>query len=337
MIELPLSEFTIGSLTVYPYGSFLAMSILFAAIYAAFSFRKARLGQDALIWFLLFALPLGLLFSRLSCCLCSLDQTLQYIEEDGILYLLSFNRGGLIIFGAMAGCYPALLVTARITGNNKADLADALAGPALLLIALFKVCDVVVVAGVGWPISDWFSGEGMSLFKLENPSFFNRLPFGLPDMYDGSRWAVCLLEALIALVLLAILNKYRKTRAGGKAVLMMILYTSTQLLTESMRQDAMRWGFVRVNQIIGAILLVFLMILCTRLIAREKRNSSTVPAFGMLVGGFVIITAMEFALEGKISIIESWPMDVCYLIMACGMALTMIACLTLWKPAYLRK
>lgn len=334
MIELPLSEFSVGSLTVYPYGCFLALSILIAALYAAFSFRKAKLGPDALTWFLLFALPLGLLCSRLCCCLCGLDQTLQYVEEDGILYLLYFHRGGLMIFGAMLGCFLALLITARVTGNDSAALADALAGPALLLIALAKLCDIVTGGGVGWSIGDWFSGEGMSLFTLEDPSFFSHLPFGLPDMYDGSRWAVCVLEALVALILLAVLTGCRNTRTGGKAVLMLILYTSTQLLTESMRQDVMRWGFVRVNQILGAILLVLLLILCARLIGPEKRRALTVPAAGMLFGGFVIIMAMEFALEGKISLIESWPMDVCYLIMALGTALTLAACLRVWKPAF---
>lgn len=334
-IDLPLSEFTI-SLTVYPYGCFLSLSILITSLYAAFTFRKAKIRQGALTWFLLFAIPLGLLFSRLSCCLCCLDQTLQYIEEDGLLYLLSFNRGGLMIFGAMAGCFTALLITSRITGCARSGLADALAEPVMLLIALRKLCDIVTVSGFGWPIGEWFSGEGMSLFTLEDPSFFSRLPFGLPDMYDGSRWAVCVLESLIALILLAVLIRRRNTRAGGKAVLMLILYASTQLLTESMRQDVIRWGFVRANQIIGAILLVLLLILCLRQVSPEKRRGLTATAAVMLFLGYVIIMAMEFALEGKISLIESWPLDVCYLVMSAGMALTMTACLKAWKAAFLK-
>lgn len=333
--ELPLTPIEIGSLTVYPYGICLAAAVLICAIFAAVRVQKLADGPRRLTWFLVLALPIGLLLSRLGWCLCTFEQTVQYIEEDGILYLFQFNRGGLLIYGALAGSFLALLLSSRITRGNAAELADALAAPAMLMIFFRKLSDLVTGEGYGWPVNEWFAGEGMSLITLEDPSFFCRFPIALPDMYDGWRWAVCVFEALLALVLLFVLDRKRPLRQGGKAVLFLILYASTQLLCESMRQDAvLRWGFVRVNQILGAILLLGLMIYGLTRLDQSTRKKVLLPGLLLLIGGFLVVTAMEFALEGKISLIESMPMDVCYLIMAGGVALTIIGSLKVWKPVF---
>lgn len=176
--------------------------------------------------------------------------------------------------------------------------------------------------------------SGMSLFVIEEPTFFYRLPFAVADMYSNYNWAVFIFEALCAGVIALILLRVKVSRHGGKAVLALLLYASTQVLCESLRQDAvLRWGFVRINQVIGAVLIAGILALCYFLAKPRRGRQLTAAIVGMVIS-MLMVMAMEFALEKKISAIEFVPMDACYLIMALSCLGLIFSVLPLWKRAF---
>lgn len=324
----------LGSLTLYPYGLALCAATALALAFSALSFRRGGLKAGALSWFALLGIPLGVLGARLAYCLAALD----WVMQEGFGFFFQLSRGGYMLYGALAGCALALWLTARITGESFARMADRLAAPAMVLILLGRLAEGLVGQGYGWCVEDWFMEDsGMSLFVLEDPSFFYRLPFAVPDMYSNYNWAVFVFEALTAGVIALILLRMKPRRAGARAMLALLLYAATQILCESLRQDAvLRWGFVRINQVIGAVLIAGMLALCV-LRAPQRSPRQIGGLFAGMLACMGVVIAMEFALEKKISAIEFIPMDVCYVLMALA-CLGLILCVTpLWRKAFPRE
>ena len=333
--ELPLAPIEAGPLTLYPYGIALALSALVSILAAVFFFRRDRIRNGALSWFLVFAIPFAAVCARIGYCICAMERISNMVLEEGFLSLIRPPWNGFLLYGALAGCIPALAIAAKRTGERFSRLADAAAPAAALMIALGRASEYITGQGFGWPVEEWFSGGGMSLFRLEDCSFFCRMPFAVPDFYGGGNWAVFMLESITAFVIFWILALKRNRRPGDRTLRFLILYASTQILFESMRQDdVLRWGFVRVNQVIGALILTGILIcLVSRLDPSVKRKTGMTGGI-LLTAGFLTVAAMEFALEGKISVIESMPLDVCYMIMAAGcMTVLLTLCFILKRTA----
>lgn len=318
-------------MTIYPYGLSLAIAAAIALVLSGFSFRKALIKADALSWFAVLALPMGFLGARLAYCLAALD----WVVQEGFGFFFQFSRGGYMLYGAIFGGALALWLTSRITGESFARMADQLAAPVMVMILLGRLAEGLVGQGYGWCAEDWFMEDsGMSLFVIEEPTFFYRLPFAVADMYSNYNWAVFIFEALLAGGIAVILLRTKVSRNGGKAVLALLLYASTQVLCESLRQDAvLRWGFVRINQVIGAVLIAGILALCYCLAKPRRGKQLTAAIVGMVIS-MLMVMAMEFALEKKISAIEFVPMDVCYLIMALSCLGLIFSVLPLWKRAF---
>lgn len=318
-------------LTIYTYGLATAAAAVIALLLAVRTFRKVHLDVNVLSWFAPLALVLGLLGARAGYCLAAWD----WVSQEGAGFFFEFTRGGYMLYGALAGCALALLIACRICKCAVAPVADALSAPAMVMIALCRLAEGLVEQGYGWCIEDWFMEDsGMSLFVWEDPSILYRLPFGVADFYGSYNWAVFIFEALVAIGIAVVLYRLTVKKAGGKAVMMVLLYAATQILCESLRQDSvLRWGFVRVNQIIGAVLIAGVLVLCFCL--TEKRDwRKFVGSFLLMLLGMGVVIAMEFALEKKISAIEFVPMDVCYTLMALACALIVGCIRPHWKRAF---
>ncbi len=319
-------------LTVYPFGLCMAGIAVFALLLAARNFSRAGLPSGALSWFALLGVPLMFVFARAAFCLASMD----WVSQEGVSFVWDFSRGGYMLYGAILGAMLSLLLTAKITKVPFAKMADAIAVPALLAIALGRIAiGLTTGQDYGWCIEDWFMEDsGMSLFVWEDPSLLYRLPFGVPDFYENYNWAVFVFEALVALVLAILVYRADVRRDGGRITLALICYGAMQALCESMRQDAvLRWGFVRINQILGGILVLALLILCFLRTNPRKPGKMALSTVGIVLCALLVI-AMEFALEKKISAIEWMPMDVCYTLMAAGCIGMICIVLPLWRDAY---
>lgn len=329
-----MTTINLASLAIYPYGLALAGAAVIALVMAHFAFRKAQLKPDALSWFAMLAIPMALLGARLAYCLATLD----WVIQEGFGFFFQFTRGGYMLYGALLGGLLALWLASHICGESFARMADKLAVPVMVMILLGRLAEGLVGQGYGWCVEDWFMEDsGMSLLVLEDPSFFYRLPFAVPDYYENYNWAVFVFEALMAGVIALILQRTRVQREGGKAVLMVLLYASIQILCESLRQDAvLRWGFVRINQVVGAVLIALILLLCYCL-GKPRKGKQLAGAFIGMIVSMLVVMAMEFALEKKISAIEFVPMDVCYVVMALACLGLILSILPLWRKAFAPK
>ena len=306
-----------GLIHIYPYGLCIAVSAALALLLAGKRLRAQGMKKETLSVFAVLGLPLAFLFARLLYCLICIDG----FERQGIFYLFDFTAGGYTMYGAILGGCLAALLTARHTAQSFARIADALAAPAALVIAAGRMAEGLVGQGYGWYIEDWFDPYmEMSLVHLENIDWLLRFPFGTPDMYGEWCWAIYVVEAVLALVIFALSLRVNERLPGETAMYALLMLACAQILGESLRQDAvLRFGFVRVNQVISALIIAALLAFgCIR--AKSKKRILTACIATIL--GLAIVIIMEFALEKKVVLLESWPMDVCYIV-------TALACLGL--------
>lgn len=319
-----MAEIKLGALTIYTYGLTVALAVALGLYNAAGQFRKANIKADALSWFALLAIPMSVLGARLGYYIACLEFTFAGF--------FAFTEGGFMLYGAMGGAVLAAVLTARITGEKTGRLLDCLAAPAALVIGFSRLAEGFVGQGYGWYVADWFDPEmGMSLFHLENYDFLQRFPFAMMDMYEEYSWAIFVWEALVAFVLFFVMLKTPARRAGWRAMLFVVCYASMQALNEGLRQDAvLRWGFVRINQVISAILIAVLLGVCSVKLKPRSVKAILLP-WVQVVAGMGLVMAMEFALEKKIMALEWMPMDMCYVIMFLACLWMIFAFRSLWR------
>ncbi|MBQ9263251.1 MAG: prolipoprotein diacylglyceryl transferase [Clostridia bacterium] len=325
-----------GSVAVYRYGLAMACAALIALLFMEYLGKRQGLRYGTVSHFALWAIPLGVLGGRLGYCLVSFN----WLMEQGLSFFFQFARGGYMLYGAMAGVILAGFLTGKCTRQNAGRILDVAAAPAALLIALGRIAEPLVGLGYGHNIEEWFDPFAeKSMVAWEDPSLLYRFPLGAQDYYGDWNFAIFLPEALTALAILMILLAMKPRREGGKALLTVLLYAACQTIWESMRQDAvLRWGFVRCSQLISALAIAAVLVICWRnLPPNEKTLGRLAAGFGWILLCCGVIMAMEFALEQKIDFLTWMRMDVCYLVMALGSLGLIFSVLPVWKKAYERK
>ena len=95
----------------------------------------------------------------------------------------------------------------------------------------------------------------------------------------------------------------------------------------------LRFGFVRVNQLLSGVLVLILLIICMRGAGKLKPMQRVLP-FAELIVCCGVIMAMEFALEKKIDFLTWMRMDVCYMVMFLGALGLIFTVLSLWRKAF---
>lgn len=324
-------SFTVGGVTVYAYGLAVAGAAVLSFLFAHYMMKKAALKGATLSWFALLALPLGILCARAGYCLATLDWFLY----TGVEFFFHFNEGGYILYGAMAGCLLAAWLTGKITQQPLGKIADALATPAALMIALCRLAEMLAGEGYGWTLQYWFDAEyGYSSFPLEDPSFLFRFPFGM-QVWGEWKWAVCVFEAAAALVIMVCVLRMRARRAGGQALMMILMYAAMQALCESLRQDSvLRWGFVRISQVLSALVVAAVLLICCLKAPKPRSGRRIALTWAGIVTLMGIVMAMEFALEKKIAFLAFMDMDVCWLVMGLACIGMILLIRPLWKRAF---
>ena len=330
-----MTLFQLGPVTVYRYGLLLALAGAAALLLMARLGKRQGLQQGTVSWFAVLALPCAVLCARVGCCLVSLD----WLLDRGISFFWQFDKGGYMFYGALLGGILAGALAGKITRQPMGAILDAAAAPTALLLTVGRMAESLVGLGYGHDIEEWFDPwEEKSMVAWEDPSPLYRFPLGEQNYYGTWCFAIYLPEALTALAILLVLLGMKPRRAGGKALLFVLLYASFQPYWESMRQDAvLTWGFVRVNQLLSAFALLTVIILCFLALPREKRRPGLLwKSVGLLLVGCGVIMAMEFALEQKIAFLTWMRMDVCYGVMALGCLGLLFSALPLWKRAFPR-
>ena len=273
----PTPLFSLLGLSCYPYGAALALGLLLAALVALAGFRKAFGSVEDGLRFSLWALPFGFIGARLGYCAVKAS----FIAVDfGPSFLYRFGLGGYSMAGAFAGVLIAAALFGRLTRRGcLATLGAAL--PALLVAAaLGRFAECLTTEGIG----DY----------VDNP-FWQFFPFAVPDIYGDMRFPVFVWEGVTALVICAITWRCL-CRPQDAALTGMLLFSLTQVFWESLRRDGfLRFGFVRVNQLWCAVMLV--AITAVWLVqARPSRPAVLWSVLG-LAAGIGALVALEFAFD----------------------------------------
>ena len=320
------------------YGLCAAGAGLLALILIQLTRKKHDLSSTAVSWFAVLCVPLAVFFARAGYYLVRLN----YFREKGFMYFFRFDQGGYILYGALLGVLLAAVMAARITRTPVSRVLDASAGPGMIAVCLCRLSERLVPLGYGMSIVEWFGDPFLlefdptaripSSFPWSDPSPLFHFPLAV--QIDGIWYfSIFFWEAVAAAVIAIIVMLMKRRTAGGHVTLALLLYAACQILLESLRKDAvLTWGFVKVSQLLSAIMIgIITLICCFRL---DHRKKQVVTAWILIFALFGIVISMEFALDEKIAILSWMHIDLCYLVIGLASLGLIFTVLPLWKRAF---
>ena len=260
---------------------------------------KAGIKQSRIILATLLLPLFTAFFSHLFYCLVDLEYT---IYSYSVGYLFAFWERGGMVYGGMLGAALALWAAG---GKDGLKMLEHYAPSGAWMIAAAR-------------IAEGFMGQGYGEYYADAP-FFCRFPFMVYDAsYEEWGWALFVLEALIALVLMIVVLK-KKTHGHGDSVLLLLgLYASAQIVLESLRRDEfLRWGFVRVEEVLSAVVILFVLVCYCAQSTRGKRAAkfACFSLYALMISACLLL---EFATEGRIPFLTFLSVGGCYLAMTCA-------------------
>lgn len=278
-----LTLWQIGPFTVTAFGLCVTAGALLAVCLVAFLGRKEP-GINAALSLSASALLGGLAGARLLYCLTTLEMILADMEE-GAAFIPQMWQGGYTLYGAVLGAGAGAWLYARATKRQAAPLLDLTAIGGAVVLAFERG-------------GEYFTAQGLGDFIWEEA--WQRFPFAVQSVYEDWQIPVFMYEALVALVILAVLLCMRGRKPAGRgAEVFVLLLGVTQIILESLRTDEyIRFGFVRLNMLAAAITMA--PVFAAR-VARMVRQQGWRPwqiiriALFVLCAGLVI--AIEFALD----------------------------------------
>lgn len=271
-----------GGVTLY--ALLLALGVLSAALFAVFS-KRAQIKWPQMALYCLVSIFLSLFLGRLVYCLVQFDWIFyDFIGEYlGLSPFFDLSTGSVNVIGVLVGCMLSGLLTASAVRGKAYSILDAAAVPGLCLFAFARLLE---------PLSGQGFGDAV---ESESLQFF-------PVMLENGAYAVCFLEALLAIAIALFLTARRKhyRRKGTLFLTALTLLSVSQIIPESLRRDDYLtiFTFARVNQIGYALFLGLALLL--PLLEAAKHGTGVLAAigeFGLLLLGVCILIAGEFALD----------------------------------------
>lgn len=234
--------FEILGIKIYYSNLFLLLG-LFAMLAVSLAFaRQMRLDKKYIYLFGCVALPLGLVLARAFYVIFN-----PQLFAGGANHPFSISEGGFSLFGAFLGAIAAAYAVGRKSGNFL-RLTDCLAPGGALCICIAR-----------W--GNYFNCECLGM-EIENPNlhFFPLAVYS--PVVEQWHFPVFFLESLICLGIFIFLLFASASfkRRGALTFFFFTLYCCTRTFMESMREDSMYIGFVRVSQLMSALVLTGLFI-----------------------------------------------------------------------------
>ena len=260
------------------YGICVALAALAAVLllYAQLRGAARRSGHVEPLRLAVFCIPAALVGARLLFCLVRFG---FFFVELGPLSVLNTRMGGFLLYGAVFGAMLAAAAVAHHDGVSVVTALDDLAAPGMLAVLICRLAEGTTGEGVG----AWVDSEALWRFSIAVQNEFGEWQF-----------AVFMLEALIAAVLLAVLLA-RRYAPGERIMTALLLYACCQVVCESLRMDSCpRVGFVRVSQVISAV--VILAVTLIRALRAGGRRQAVIRAVVMLACAGVV-GGIEWALD----------------------------------------
>ncbi len=282
MEQLPVGWF-FGA-PIYGYSIFLCLSIIAGLGLTLLCQRKRDLPKDTALRYGLWAIPLAVTGARLFYCLVRLDYV--FFEQEWS-FVFSLWKGGFGLYGALLGCLLAAIAFSKSVKAKVGDVLDCIAPGAALVIAGSRFAESMTTQGIG---------------RLVEAEALQRFPFAVQNVYGDWVMPVFFYEGIAALVICFIVYgclKRKTEKPGNTALLFLLLFGASQVLLESMREDDfLRWGFVKVSQLMSMGLVVTVAVIFgVRAMAQKKRRPLVAAGFFVLAAGAGSCVLIEFALD----------------------------------------
>lgn len=202
--------------------------------------------------------------------------------------------------GGVLGFLLALKLLCAFWKKPWSVVSDAYAPVGLAAIAALRAAEAFSDFGWGDPVE---------------AAWLQRYPFAISNMYGEWCAAVFNLEALCALMILAVILLRGCKLAGRKLSTGLIWWAVTQIFCESFRVESIQWGFLRVQQLQSALIVLTLLLVATLRLPKGSRVKS-LPYWGGFALAVALVIFLEYALDKM-----PWPTWVNYLGMAAALAL----------------
>lgn len=291
-------------MTITTYGLFAALSLGLLLISAGLWYRRKNIDYAVWIRLCVLAIPLALVFSRLLFAIFAIVNG----DFSSPVQALYFRDGGASITGAFIGVVLAAVITGKATGVSRAELLDGIAlGSPVALIAE-RLAEFPVDMGIGRPIDTEF------LYFLGSAT---------DDRHPVFAYEAVIAAVILVTLLIIALRKGSVKHSGDLMLLFMTLYGTTQVLMESLRDDAhMVIYFIRINQIAALVMVVAAFVIwMVRWGRKGAKPLSLIIASLLVVAGIALGIVQEFAVDSNPNLLLE------YAIMA--LALALIAGVTL--------
>lgn len=208
------------------------------------------------------------------------------------------KAGSFCFVGGAAGAVLGIVLAAYLTHQKPLQALDAFAPAGAMMVAIAR-------------LGEKYLGE-IGTANFEAPASLSFMPFALTNEWGESYPAIFMLSCLFAfIVAIAGLVCPRRPMRSGTLFLHTAFYLALpQIFCESLLAECMKWGFVRVQQILCALVLLAVMVtFCLRKQPRRFLRRFA-PVGGLLLGALGVI-GVEFALDKS-----GLPMYVGYCAMA---------------------
>ena len=239
MLSRPMID-RIAFLGISWYAILIVGAIMIGFFYCSHEARRLRMDQDTIIDFLLYAIPLAIVFARIYYVAFRFN---MYSED--LLSIFNIREGGLAIYGGVIGGLIAARITARKHHVSVLTLLDIVA-PALVL---------------GQAIGRWGNYINMEAYGLRiGEEYLQFFPFAV-EIPVGDVWywhmATFFYEFCWDMLLFALLFVVRHAlrRRGDIFCWYLLLYCAGRTVIEGLRYDSLTFisEFVRISQVLSAI------------------------------------------------------------------------------------
>ncbi len=284
--------------------------------------HRGSLKTSAALIALPLAAVLGLVASKVGYFLLQLRN--QLAIYGGLAALLSDRPKEFSFVCGALGVVLAVILAARLTRQKALPVLDAFAPCGALMAAVTRACE-----GLLDPMAMIGLGEGVA-----NPAHcFFPLAIENKSLYC---WFYCvfMLEALLALIcaIVSFAVSHRGRFAPGRVFFHTAFFLALpQIFSERMLNQYMRWGFVRIEQMMCAlIVLAVILYACIKC----RTRWAYLPVVLMFVCAGAVIW-LEFTLDNKAPFGLDMPPTACYALMI--LTLCCMAALSLYSYHRLNK
>lgn len=219
----------IGSLPIYWYGLIIATGVLLGLYFATKEADRLGLHKDMIIDFLVFAIPIAILFARLYYVIMEAD---QYIGQP-FWKIFAVWEGGIAIHGALIGSVLTAIVYTKVRKISFWQLADIVAPSLILGQAIGRWGNFMNQEAHGGPVSEAAYNNFLQYLPdfITNQMCIDGVMYHPTFLYE-SVWNILIFIGLL------MLRKYNPLR-GVIFLTYVWTYSVGRFFIEEMRTDSL--------------------------------------------------------------------------------------------------